>query len=265
MANTPPKAAFETAFESRVDLKKRLHDEDTHCLRVATEAEIGFTLDAFFDPEGQSCVLFAAFLKAGQAELPWQEVVNIFNRNFSTTVIAIGGALKELNASRSLDLIWRQSDQMAGQIKDMKGPGFVTKEFGIQYLIQLDQVLNPGLFLDQRANRRLLLQNLRSAPGPLLNLFSYTGAFSVLANSVGISTVSVDVSRRYLKWEEQNYQINRFSCDSRRITEDALLYLERLKRRSETRFSGNTDKPFIPFRWVIIDPPTFSKSAEGDS
>lgn len=76
--------------------------------------------------------------------------------------------------------------------------------------VTLGQGLNTGLFMDQRENRRDLMT--RVAGKKVLNLFAYTGAFSVAAAAAGASKVTtVDVSPHYLEVARQNFGMNRMN------------------------------------------------------
>jgi 23S rRNA (cytosine1962-C5)-methyltransferase len=85
---------------------------------------------------------------------------------------------------------------------------FVLKEFGLNYQIKINQHYDFGIYSDMsaiRKNMRPYLQNKKS----LLNLFSYTGAFSVYALGMGFeNVVSVDLSPKYLAWLEENIALN---------------------------------------------------------
>lgn len=85
---------------------------------------------------------------------------------------------------------------------------FVLKEFGLNYQIKINQHYDFGIYSDMsaiRKNMRPYLQNKKS----LLNLFSYTGAFSVFALGLGFeNVVSVDLSPKYLAWLEENLALN---------------------------------------------------------
>ena len=108
---------------------------------------------------------------------------------------------------------------------------------------------SPGLFLDQRENRRYLRH---IAPKRLLNCFAYTCSFSVSAACKGASTVNIDLSQKYLARGRENFALNNLSTiDHRFITDDVRSVLPRLARRGEK------------FDAVILDPPTFSRSPGG--
>src|SRR5690606_24229389 len=85
---------------------------------------------------------------------------------------------------------------------------FHIQEFGLQYLIRLGSSYDHGLYTDMSAIRHQLKKILRPAMD-VLNLYSYTGAFSLWAMKNGAqSTVSVDLSPKYIEWLQQNVALN---------------------------------------------------------
>ena len=89
------------------------------------------------------------------------------------------------------------------------GTRFAVDEGGARLLVNLDDYLDTGLFLDHRPARALVRAG--SAGKKVLNLFSYTGAFSVQAAVGGASSVtSVDLSKTYLSWAADNLLQNGF-------------------------------------------------------
>jgi 23S rRNA (cytosine1962-C5)-methyltransferase len=125
---------------------------------------------------------------------------------------------------------------------------FITvREQGLKFKINLTDYLDTGLFLDHRITRHLVRQSSRDKK--VLNLFCYTGSFSVYAAAGGAAeVVSVDLSRTYLKWATENMELNGFYDPARH------LYLhEDVKQYLQTLPSGYFDL-------VIMDPPTFSNS-----
>lgn len=133
----------------------------------------------------------------------------------------------------------------------LRGDQYQTEgtELGLRYEIDLSPRIAPGLFPDQRENRRHLA-SLR--PTRLLNLFAHTCAFGVLAASVGAETLNIDSSARSLARGKNNYARNQLSGSSHRFwTEDVRKVLPRLARRGET------------FDAIILDPPTFSHGGRG--
>jgi 23S rRNA (cytosine1962-C5)-methyltransferase len=123
----------------------------------------------------------------------------------------------------------------------------VVGEQGLKFKINLTDYLDTGLFLDHRMTRALV----RAVSGgkKVLNLFCYTGSFSVYAAAGGAAeVVSVDLSRTYLNWATENMQLNGFYDPVKHLYlhEDVKQYLQTL--------------PTGYFDLVIMDPPTFSNS-----
>lgn len=124
---------------------------------------------------------------------------------------------------------------------------FTVQEAGLKFKVNLSDYLDTGLFLDHRVTRNMVRE---SAVGKrVLNLFCYTGSFSVYAAAGGASSVaSVDLSKTYLQWAEENLRLNGF-MDKKKysyIHADVKQYLDTLSPNS--------------FDLVIMDPPTFSNS-----
>lgn len=124
---------------------------------------------------------------------------------------------------------------------------FTVLENGLKFQVNLTDYLDTGLFLDHRITRQMVKE--QCSGKRVLNLFCYTGSFSVYAAAGNASTVtSVDLSKTYLGWAEDNFAINRLKDKDRYhfIHADAKQYLKTLSPDS--------------FDLVIIDPPTFSNS-----
>jgi 23S rRNA (cytosine1962-C5)-methyltransferase len=125
----------------------------------------------------------------------------------------------------------------------------VATEWYLRFGIDFGTGYSPGLFLDQRENRRYVRH---IAPKRLLNCFAYTCSFSVYAACTGASTLNIDLSKKYLSRGRDNFALNNLSTfDHRFITDDVRSVLPRLARRGEK------------FDTIILDPPTFSRSPEG--
>lgn len=125
-----------------------------------------------------------------------------------------------------------------------------VRENGLTFLVNLEQGLNTGLFLDQRRNRRDLMT--RSKGKRVLNLFAYTGAFSVAAAAVGASQVtSVDASSSYTGWAKANFEANRLNPKRHEfIVGDCLQVLADLARQKKV------------YDIILMDPPSFSTTAK---
>jgi 23S rRNA (cytosine1962-C5)-methyltransferase len=130
-------------------------------------------------------------------------------------------------------------------------PGRVgVRENGLDFLVTLEEELNTGLFLDQRANRRDLMGRCRGKR--VLNLFAYSGAFSVAAAAAGAAAVtSVDASVHYLEWAKENFSANRLNPKRHEFVEgDCLTVLREMRRQGRT------------FDLILMDPPSFSTTRQ---
>jgi 23S rRNA (cytosine1962-C5)-methyltransferase len=126
-----------------------------------------------------------------------------------------------------------------------------VQENGLAFLVSLEEGLNTGLFLDQRENRRSLMPHM--AGKRFLNLFAYTGAFSVAAAASGATQVtSVDVSPGYTDWNRANFNANRLNPKKHRfLVGDCMAKLRELAISKEQ------------FDTILMDPPSFSTAGKG--
>jgi 23S rRNA (cytosine1962-C5)-methyltransferase len=122
-------------------------------------------------------------------------------------------------------------------------------EHGMTMLVDVRRGQKTGHFLDQRENRRMVRDLARGRPDAL-NLFSYTGGFSVAAALGGTRhVVSVDVDRDAIALARDNFRANGLDpADHAFASEDAFELLARAKREGRR------------FELVVCDPPAFAKS-----
>ncbi|HEY5771318.1 MAG TPA: class I SAM-dependent methyltransferase [Chitinophagaceae bacterium] len=124
---------------------------------------------------------------------------------------------------------------------------FIVEENGLKFIVNLSDYLDTGLFLDHRVTREKVRGEAKGKR--ILNLFSYTGSFSVYAASgEAEEVVTVDLSNTYLDWARRNMELSRFTDLSKYkfIQADVLQYLNTV--------------PENYFEIIILDPPTFSNS-----
>lgn len=123
---------------------------------------------------------------------------------------------------------------------------FEVREGGLKFYVNLTDYLDTGLFIDHRITRNMVRQE--AVGKKVLNLFCYTGAFSVYAAAGGASSVlSVDLSNTYLGWTERNMELNGFLGDQYLFERaDVLQFIDEIPNASHDL--------------IILDPPTFSNS-----
>jgi 23S rRNA (cytosine1962-C5)-methyltransferase len=121
----------------------------------------------------------------------------------------------------------------------------------IKFEMRSNQGLSTGLFLDQRENRRKVLQN--SEGKRVGNFFSYTCGFSLAAALGGAhEVVSVDTSSNTLDWGKKNFELNKLDPNKYEFfVADALFFLKACIKRGRL------------FDLLIIDPPTFARHKHG--
>jgi 23S rRNA G2069 N7-methylase RlmK/C1962 C5-methylase RlmI len=139
----------------------------------------------------------------------------------------------------------------------------IVREGSLSYKVNLSDYLDTGLFPD----RRLLRALIRSmAEGKrILNLFSYTGSFSISAAAGGAaSTDSVDISNTYLAWSEENFSLNNFKSEiiqSRDFFPNPRGFgIHKLIRADALVFIPQAASFGIKWDLIILDPPAFSNS-----
>ncbi len=123
-----------------------------------------------------------------------------------------------------------------------------VEEYGVKFVIDVTAPLGTGLFLDLREGRRVVAEH--AAGKRVLNLFSYTGAFSVWAARAGAKEiVSVDLATKAHGRARRNLQVNGFSeAGHEFIPGDAFKVLARMSERKRS------------FDLIVLDPPSFSQA-----
>ncbi|PSV27498.1 MULTISPECIES: bifunctional 23S rRNA (guanine(2069)-N(7))-methyltransferase RlmK/23S rRNA (guanine(2445)-N(2))-methyltransferase RlmL [unclassified Photobacterium] len=121
----------------------------------------------------------------------------------------------------------------------------IVEEYGVELKVNLYDYLDTGLFLDHRITRRMLGQ--MATGKDFLNLFSYTGSATVHAAVGGAkTTTTVDMSNTYLRWAQENMELNnQVGPQHEYVQADCLQWLQEV---DDT------------FDLIFIDPPTFSNS-----
>jgi 23S rRNA (cytosine1962-C5)-methyltransferase len=122
----------------------------------------------------------------------------------------------------------------------------VVSEGDVRFWVDLDSFLDTGLFADHRLTRARVRSESRGKR--ILNLFAYTGSFTVYAAAGGAkATTTVDLSKRYLAWASYNLSLNKLDGPEHRlVAAEARSFLRDASRRGD--------------KWdlIILDPPSFS-------
>jgi 23S rRNA (guanine2445-N2)-methyltransferase / 23S rRNA (guanine2069-N7)-methyltransferase len=142
----------------------------------------------------------------------------------------------------------RQRQRGTEQYQRVGQQGFEleVREGGLRFLLNLSDYIDTGLFLDHRQTRAMVRDE--ASKKRFLNLFAYTGAFTVYAaDGSALETTSVDSSRTYLTWAQRNLDLNGLDDPQKHhfVRNDVRKYLDSLP---DTEL----------FDVVVVDPPTFS-------
>ncbi len=146
------------------------------------------------------------------------------------------------------DVVMKDSGSLEALYGELPPPELTVKENGLKLLANLYSGQKTGLFLDHRDNRRTL-EHL-SAGKRVLNLFSYTGAFSLYAARGGASHVtSVDIAPAATEDAKRNFALNGFDPDAHSfVSADVFTLLADLAAKGER------------YDVVVLDPPSLAKN-----
>ena len=141
-------------------------------------------------------------------------------------------------------------DYESAHVYGQEVPDFFTVlENGVLYQVFMNDGLMTGIFLDQHEVRGSLVDGLAMGKS-LLNMFSYTAAFSVAAAMGGASqTTSVDLAKRSRELSQAHFQANGISTDDHRfVVMDVFEYFKYAKRKGLT------------YDVIVLDPPSFARN-----
>jgi 23S rRNA (cytosine1962-C5)-methyltransferase len=174
------------------------------------------------------------------------QMVQVLQQEFEPS-----GIYEKFRPQKTRELEKKGSKRFSRLLSGIAAPErHLVQENDLSYQVTLEEGLNTGLFMDQRANRRDLMQ--RCQGKRVLNLFCYTGAFSVAAAAAGATRVtSVDASPHYLDQARENFGLNRINAKRHAfICGDCFDVLPDLLAQGER------------FDLVIMDPPSFSTTTK---
>lgn len=180
---------------------------------------------------------------AAPASVDEQRARQRFEEVVEALPVALGIPRSRISLKRRLRQKGTSQYERLGQARHE----FAVREYGARLLVNLEDYLDSGLFLDHRPTRQRLFE---LATGKrFLNLFCYTGAATVHAALGGAKgTTSVDLSQTYLEWAQRNLRLNGVSGDAsahRLIRANVMEWLAAEKMRYDL---------------IFVDPPTFSNS-----
>lgn len=217
-------------LDTAVERRKGLADGGTNALRLvdgAGDGLAGFALEDYagkwmaMTPGGEIHPQIKAWLKASGRSVYWKRL----DQHHKESPVHLYGE----------------------EVQD----AFSIRENGLNFEVSFRSGYSQGIFLDQRLNRAEVMHRMGSG-GKLLNLFSYTGGFSVAAAMGGGETTTLDLSSVYLEWAKRNFHLNGLDDHQHHFCKgDAFHWLKRFAKQGK-RFDG-----------IVLDPPTFSRDDKG--
>lgn len=181
----------------------------------------------------------------------WEQYKTFFIENLVSVVN------QQLEQDVSYENIWIQERSLAknpAKCNDMNisFKNLEVEEFGVKYKVTLGKYYDHGIYTDMASVRSKLSKELEGKES-LLNLYCYTGAFSLFALKNDVKEVhSIDLSAPYLEWLENNLALNP-DLDTKRHTSKELPVKEALEEYIENKKQ---------FEFIICDPP--SSSSDGN-
>jgi len=251
-----PRAGGRTTADQIADFRRRLAKRFKHLAKWARRQGI----EAFrvYDRDIPEIPLvidwYSGWLHAAEYDRP-HERTEIEHEVWLDRMVEAAAAELGVPPERTfLKVRRRQRDGGQYEKVDARRALVTVQEGDLAFEVNLSDYLDTGLFLDHRTTRSLV--RAEAAGKRFLNLFCYTGSFSVAAAAGGAATTtSVDLSNTYLDWTRTNLARNAFKDAGRHRTvrDEARAFLEHRARRGEA-----------PFDLVVCDPPTFSRSAKSE-
>ena len=228
-------AFFETLFRQAKEKRSSYYQDDlTTAFRLFNQEGDGFgglTVDLYGD--------YAVFSWYNSYVYQIRKVISEAFRQVFPEVL---GAYEKIR--------FKGLDYESAHVYGQEAPDFFTVlENGVLYQVFMNDGLMTGIFLDQHEVRGSLVDGLAMGKS-LLNMFSYTAAFSVAAAMGGASqTTSVDLAKRSRELSQAHFQANGISTDEHRfIVMDVFEYFKYAKRKDLT------------YDVIVLDPPSFARN-----
>ena len=228
-------AFFETLFRQAKEKRSAYYQDDlTTAFRLFNQEGDGFgglTVDLYGD--------YAVFSWYNSYVYQIRKVISEAFRQVFPEVL---GAYEKIR--------FKGLDYESAHVYGQEAPDFFTVlENGVLYQVFMNDGLMTGIFLDQHEVRGSLVDGLAMGKS-LLNMFSYTAAFSVSAAMGGASqTTSVDLAKRSRELSQAHFQANGISTDDHRfVVMDVFEYFKYAKRKGLT------------YDVIVLDPPSFARN-----
>ena len=228
-------AFFETLFRKAKEKRKAYYQDDlTTAFRLFNQEGDGFG--------GLTVDLYGDYVVFSWYNSYVYQIRKIISEAFRQVFPEVLGTYEKIR--------FKGLDYESAHVYGQEAPEFFTVlENGVLYQVFMNDGLMTGIFLDQHEVRGSLVDGLAMGKS-LLNMFSYTAAFSVAAAMGGSSqTTSVDLAKRSRELSQAHFQANGISTDDHRfIVMDVFEYFKYAKRKGLT------------YDVIVLDPPSFARN-----
>ena len=228
-------AFFETLFRKAKEKRKAYYQDDlTTAFRLFNQEGDGFG--------GLTVDLYGEYAVFSWYNSYVYQIRKLISEAFRQVFPEVLGTYEKIR--------FKGLDYESAHVYGQEAPDFFTVlENGVLYQVFMNDGLMTGIFLDQHEVRGSLVDGLAMGKS-LLNMFSYTAAFSVAAAMGGASqTTSVDLAKRSRELSQAHFQANGLSTDDHRfIVMDVFEYFKYAKRKGLT------------YDVIVLDPPSFARN-----
>ena len=228
-------AFFETLFRQAKEKRSAYYQDDlTTAFRLFNQEGDGFG--------GLTVDLYGDYVVFSWYNSYVYQIRKVISEAFRQVFPEVLGAYEKIR--------FKGLDYESAHVYGQEAPDFFTVlENGVLYQVFMNDGLMTGIFLDQHEVRGSLVDGLAMGKS-LLNMFSYTAAFSVAAAMGGASqTTSVDLAKRSRELSQAHFQANGISTDDHRfIVMDVFEYFKYAKRKGLT------------YDVIVLDPPSFARN-----
>ena len=228
-------AFFETLFRQAKEKRKAYYQDDlTTAFRLFNQEGDGFG--------GLTVDLYGDYVVFSWYNSYVYQIRKVISEAFSQVFPEVLGAYEKIR--------FKGLDYESAHVYGQEAPDFFTVlENGVLYQVFMNDGLMTGIFLDQHEVRGSLVDGLAMGKS-LLNMFSYTAAFSVAGAMGGASqTTSVDLAKRSRELSQAHFQANGISTDDHRfMVMDVFEYFKYAKRKGLT------------YDMIVLDPPSFARN-----
>ena len=228
-------AFFETLFRQAKEKRSAYYQDDlTTAFRLFNQEGDGFG--------GLTVDLYGDYVVFSWYNSYVYQIRKVISEAFRQVFPEVLGAYEKIR--------FKGLDYESAHVYGQEAPDFFTVlENGVLYQVFMNDGLMTGIFLDQHEVRGSLVDGLATGKS-LLNMFSYTAAFSVAAAMGGASqTTSVDLAKRSRELSQAHFQANGISTDDHRfVVMDVFEYFKYAKRKGLT------------YDVIVLDPPSFARN-----